>query len=210
MPSGRSLVDELEKLAGLRDDGAITNQEFDRRKSRLLETASSDGASTESSSQSRRPRDLRGWWWRLGAIVVILVVAAAIVIGVPQIRRNVPGIQNWFGGSTATLHGLVFYGVYQASTRGYACSSSSLGYATTVTIDNNVGTRVAMAGLSQGSVGPSDISGSTDSCVFTFSAVVPAESAALTIAVGNVDSLTFSQQTLQQVHWSVAFNLDDS
>jgi hypothetical protein len=207
-PAGSRLA-ELEKLADRRDSGDLSDEEVETEKKRILESASSDGPSSRPSRQDRRSdhlRQRRVVW----AVVLVLVIAAAVVIGVPQIRHQVPGIRDWFGGPTTTLRGDVFYGQYPTSSRGDACSSSSFGYATTVAVDDNVGTRVATAALSQGSVQPSGISRSNDNCVFAFSAAVPADSAALTITISGVTSLTFSQQTLQQNHWMVAFNVDDS
>jgi hypothetical protein len=205
-PAGTRL-DELEKLADRRDSGDLSDEEVEKEKKRILESASSNGASSQSSPRGRRFDRLRSGRV-IGAVILVVVVAAAIVVAVPQIRHQVPGIRDWFGGPTTTLRGAVFYGQYATAPRGDACSSSSFGYATTVTVDNNVGARVGTAALSQGSLQP--ISGSNDSCVFTFSAAVPADSPALTVTVSGVDSLTFSQQTLQQNDWRVAFNVDDS
>ena len=51
----RSAADELTKLAGLRDHGVITNEEFDRAKSKILADSSSSSTTTTSSSPTSSP-----------------------------------------------------------------------------------------------------------------------------------------------------------
>jgi hypothetical protein len=204
MASGQT-PDELEGLVALRDRGILTDEELKTQKKRLAPNSRS--SLRRAASRGRRSR------WRLGWVVIVVVVAVAIVIGVPQIRHQIPGINGWFGGNTTTLRGFVLAGQYAASSKGKACSTDNLGYATTVSVQDNTGVRVATAGLSEGSVqsaGGGASSSAPDACLFTFLATVPTNSSTLTITVGGVPSLTFPEQVFRKHHWSVVINLGTS
>jgi hypothetical protein len=216
MPGERVVPDELERLENLRDRGVLTAKEFEAQKELLLEVepeVSDEPESRTSRSNLRRTRS-RDRLWRWLRWVVLVVVVVAIVIGVPQIRSNIPGISGWFGGNPTALRGYVLDGQYPATSRGQACNTANVGYGTTVTLQDNLGSKVAAAGLSEGSVqsaGPSAASSpNPDVCVFTFLATVPTGSPTVTITIGTVQSLTFPTQDLRDHHWSVVINLGNT
>jgi hypothetical protein len=215
MPDERVVPDELERLENLRDRGVLTETELEAQKERLLEEPDVSEVSEPRPSRSHlRRTSSRDRLWRWLRWVVLVVVVLAIVIAVPQIRSQIPGISGWFGGNPTALRGYVLAGQYPASSRGDTCSTGNLGYGTTVTLQNNLGSRVAAAGLSVGSVQsgrPSAASSATpDTCVFTFLATVPTGSPTVTITIGTVQSLTFPTQTLRDHNWSVVINLGNS